>query len=55
MTTQSNNKCNCNDNLITIDISNLKIPEEPSPIKEDNPYIDVSDLNVLDRSFDNSE
>lgn len=46
-----------NDDLLTIDISNLniQIPEEPPDNKQENPFIDVSNLNILDRNFDNSE
>lgn len=55
----NNGECNCqnqNNSIITIDISNLKIPEEPPDIKQqENPFIDVSNLNILDRNFDNSE
>lgn len=51
-------RCQNQDNLIiqSIDISSLKIPEEPPDnTGQDNPSIDVSNLNILDRNFDNSE
>ncbi len=52
----NNKKCNCNDdNLLTIDISNLKVPEEPTNTKQDEPCITICDLNILEKDFGDSK
>lgn len=54
--TQPNKKCNCNDdNLLTIDISNLRVPEEPTNTKQDEPCITICDLNILEKDFGDSK
>lgn len=52
----NNKKCNYNDdNLLTIDISNLKVPEEPTNTKQDEPCITICDLNILEKDFGDSK